>query len=676
MPEIGGYRIGRLLGQGSFGETYEATKEGERVALKLIREEALLCGFDIRRFQREVRALQKAVGPNVVRFIDAGVGQLGNEIRYYVALEYLEGKDLARTFHDAGSSFDERYLKEILSGIVAGLKTVHSQNIVHRDLKPANVFVTDAGNVKLLDFGLVKMLDYTTLTILPGQPIGTPLYIAPEILRGDEVDQRADFYSLGVLIYHLATRGNYPFSANIPLELYARVVNNAPIPPTRHNRSLSCDFENLILTLLSKQPYQRTFDHDELIQAIQSTPVNIPTTPNVSNRPSQTAYRKHCFIRLLNNEKGEIERFIRDGGAVDGIEYPANFLPRYKNSLNVYGEMGLRYLFDPVTYRLAYSSFAQTQGLVNLPYVPNPHSVLVPSDLQTLESQQTYARGCIDWQLHWGCSILVAPFHFCRDLESPWMDIDIKLIEESIAYARSVADGPPVYAGLCLNMEAYTIEANRLALLNRYSRVRAEGYMFYVDNLDERTNNPLQVRAFLDLLTLFQRLGRPVLACRVGTLGLGLLAAGIDGITNGIASLTSFSENNLLVNRAINYDMERKYYIPSMMLTLSVPMAEDILSDSRNPALRCDCPYCRNASGNLGNITKVHFLHVRTHEIAELNALPNTPSRMTWFAQRVAAAIQACNNVRAQRTVALSTGHYLHLRVWQQVFSPAAGGTP
>lgn len=676
MTTIGGYQLGNLLGHGAFGETYEATKAGARVALKLIKEEAMQQGFDLRRFQREVRALQKAVGPHVVRFIDAGVGQLGNETRYFVALEYLEGQDLARAFRAANNSFTEPDLKRILTQIIAGLETVHTPNIVHRDLKPANVFITQSGEVKLLDFGLVKMLDYTTLTTMPGQPIGTPLYIAPEILRGDGVDYRADFYSLGVLIYHLVTQGNYPFSARTPLELYARVVNNQPTPPTRHNRSLSSEFENLILTLLAKQPYERPSSHDELIKAIQATPVTVPSIPTAPTLPKKTSYAKQCFFHLLQTEKGEAEEFIKAGGKMDAFIYPANFLPRYEKSLDALRNLGIPYLFDPVTYRLPYSSFALTQGLVKLPYVPDPNNVLTPNALQTLQAQQAYVKGCIDWQLQWKCSILAAPFHFCRDLSSQWTDIDIKLIEEGIAYARSQQGAPPVYAWMCINIESYTIESNRLALLNRYSRARADGYLFYVDTFDERTNNPLQLRAYLDLLQLFQKLGKPVFACRVGTLGLGFLAAGVDGTTSGIASLSSFSENNLLVNRTTGYDMSKKYYIPGLMLTLPVPMAQDILSDNRNAALRCQCPHCQGAFRNLDRGAKPHFLAVRTQEVAQLNSMPDTAQRLDWFNQRVRDALQNCEAVRRQQIVALQPGYYSHLRVWQQVFASLAGGTP
>ncbi len=411
MSIIGGYQLGKLLGHGAFGETYEATKGGQRVALKLIKEEAMQQGFDLRRFQREVRALQKAVGPHVVRFIDSGVGQMGNETRYFVALEYLEGEDLAHAFRTSNNSFAEPDLKRILTQIISGLETVHKSNIVHRDLKPANVFLTQSGEVKLLDFGLVKMLDYTTLTTMPGQPIGTPLYIAPEILKGDVIDYRADFYSLGVLIYHLVTQGNYPFSARTPLELYAHVVNNPPTPPTRYNRSLSSEFENLILTLLAKQPYERPSKHDELMRAIQATSITVPSGPKISASPKITSYAKKWFFHILQTEKGEVEEFVKAGGKMDAFIYPANFLPRYEKSLEALRNLGIPYLFDPVTYRLPYSSFALTQGLVNLPYVPDRNNVLTSDALQTLQAQQTYVKECIDWQLQWKCSMLVAPFH-------------------------------------------------------------------------------------------------------------------------------------------------------------------------------------------------------------------------------------------------------------------------
>ena len=142
MLNVAGYVVGTLLGQGTYGQTFEATKNGQRFALKLIRAEALRFGFDPRRFQREVRALQKAAGPHVVEIMEAGETKVGKDLRYYIVMEYLEGCSLAQAFRDAGLQFDEPRLKSILTQIVSGLKSIYEQNIIHRDLKPENVFVT------------------------------------------------------------------------------------------------------------------------------------------------------------------------------------------------------------------------------------------------------------------------------------------------------------------------------------------------------------------------------------------------------------------------------------------------------------------------------------------------------------------------------------------------------
>ena len=669
MLEINGYKIGRLLGKGAFGETYEAKKDVLTVALKLIKEEAIQRNIDIKRFNREVDSIQKAVGENVVKFLDSGVGNLGNEIRYYVALEYLEGKNLADAFKDAKFSFHAKDLKSILIQTVNGLETVHNQNIVHRDLKPANIFLTDDGIIKLLDFGLVKMLDYTTLTTRPGQPIGTPLYIAPEILLAQVVDFRADFYSLGVLIYYLITN-EYPFYANTPFELYARVIKEPPKSPTKYNSKISSDFENLVLNLLSKEPFQRFNSHSQLRDAIENTEFEIQQKiKNTSTEPKSINNPKRWFFNLLHTEGNELQRFVETTGKPHGIVYPAHFLPKYKKTIAFLQEKGIPYILDPSTPKFAYSTFAQTKGIVKLPYLPDKNSVLTPSDLGTIDKLQEYAKGCLDWQLKWKSSALIAPYHFCRDLNSEWLDVDIKLAEESVSYANEVNPELKVLVGICLDIESYTNEQNRINLLNRYSRVNADGYVFYVDEFDEKNTNPIQIRAYIELMKGFQQLGKPTVAGRVGTLGLGFLASGVTSATSGIASLTGFSENYLLKNRDFNYKSTRKYYIPKLMITIPFQMAQEILQDSRNSNLRCDCSYCKLSSRGLDIISKLHFLQVRTQEVNEIQFLSNTKERLRWFNDKVENAIQSCENIRKQKVVDLKPGFYSHLRIWKDVFS-------
>lgn len=668
MLEIAGYKIGRLLGKGAFGETYEATKDGVKVALKLIKEEAIQRDVDVKRFNHEVKAIQKAVGINVVKFFDSGVGNLGNEIRYYIALEYLEGKNLAEAFKDSNYNFSEKTLKSILLQIIDGLETVHNQNLIHRDLKPANIFLTNDEVIKLLDFGLVKMLDYTTLTTRPGQPIGTPLYIAPEILLAQVVDFRADFYSLGILIYHLITN-EYPFYANTPFELYARVINEPPKPPTKYNSKISSDFENLVLKLLSKQPFERFNTHKELKDEINKTDLEISAQNKIDLVSDKVNYPKRWFFNLLNTEGTELKNFINSGGKPHGFVYPAHLLPKYKNTIYFLQEQKIPYIIDPSTPKLAYSTFAQTKGLVELPYLPDKNNVLTPSTLGTINELQKYAKGCLDWQLKWNSSALIAPYHFCRNLNSEWLDIDIKLIEESISYAKSIGYKSPVLAGICLDIEPYTNEQNRLNLLNRYSRVSADGYMFYADEFDEKNSNPIQIKAYLELMKGFQKLGKPIIAGRVGTLGLGFLAAGVTSATSGIASLTGFSENYLLKNRDFDFKPTKKYYIPQLLITVPSQMAQEILQDSRNTNLRCDCSYCKLSSRNLENISKQHFLQVRTQEVNDIQLIPSTENRLKWFIEKVDRAIHLCETIRKQQVVDLKVGFYSHLRVWREVFS-------
>ena len=469
-------------------------------------------------------------------------------------------------------------------------------------------------------------------------------------------------------MYYIITKGKFPFDARVPLELYVKVTENPPTQPTKYNKRLSSEFENIVLTLLNKQPFERSINYDELKNAILKTPLYLSPREKIAKVKKIKHRVKKCIFRFLNNEKTDVEKFVKAGGRIDGFVYPANFLLMYQKSLAVFQGMGMPYFFDPATYRLPYSSYAQTKGLVELPYVIDKNNVLTVDDLKSLKAQKSYVKKCIDWQLQWGVHYLVAPFHFARNLSSDWIDIDIKLMEETILYVRSKQLHIPIYGGLCFNIESYTSSSNRLALLNRYSRARVAGYLFYIDCINERTTNPIQLNATKEILHLFQSLDVPVIACRVGTLGLGLLCSGVDGMTTGIASLTSFSENTLLANRAQGYDMTKKYYIPEMMLTIPVPLAEDILAESANAYLRCNCSHCKGSYANLARIAKPHFLDVRSQEITTINKLATPSEQQKWFIGRVEKAIKICDNIRKQGIVLLKAGYYSHLKVWLQVF--------
>lgn len=661
MLEVGGYKIGKLLGVGAFGETYIAVKEGKQFALKLIKEEAILKGFDINRFKRECRALEKVRHDNVVKLIEYDQAKIGNDLRYFLVMEYLSGQDLEKYFQSNSFDIDEKDLKNILVQVLSGLNAMHKKNILHRDIKPQNIFITDNGVIKLLDFGLVKMIDYTTLTMTGEGPKGTPLYIPPEAIRGEKLDYRSDLYSLGVMIYYIVTKGYYPFEARNILQLINMALNQPPTTPKTYNKRISNEFENLILMLLSKQPYERNISHEELVEAIKTTPIMLETVIRTSRKTSKL--KKEVWYRLLPTEKSEILEFIENSGELDGIEYVANYLPRYQKTLKELQEKNVKYFFDPATNRLAYSTFSQTKGLVALPYCWDSFNRLTPDKLKDITHIKRYVSQVIDWQAQWDVDFFVAPFHYHHNLGDAWLETDIKLLHETVDYARKKYKNRKVYSGICLNMEEYTTEINRLALLNEFSICKPDGFIFYGDEINETTTNPARLYAYVETMRLFSRLGKKIIGARLGTLGLGVLAAGADIVTTGIASLTGFSERGLLQERAKGYSMKTKYYIPQLMLTLPVKLAEDIISEDKS--LACNCNFCKK-SPNIEAVAKIHYLKIRQTEIEEMNSIEGN-FRLEWFAEKTQRAINKCKELHPVVSE-LRPSYYAHLNTWLNVF--------
>ena len=656
-----GYKLGNLLGVGAFGETYIALKDGKQFALKLIKEEAVLKGFDINRFKRECRSLEKIQHENIVKIIEYGQAQIGNNLRYFLVMEYLLGKDLEKYFQSNSFTINEKKLKDILAQVLFGLKAIHQKNILHRDIKPQNIFITDDGTIKLLDFGLVKMIDYTTLTMTGEGPKGTPLYIPPEAIRGEKLDPRSDLYSFGVMVYHIVSKGHYPFGTTNILQLINMVLNEPPTPLKHYNKKISNEFENLILMLLSKQPYERNISYDDLEKAIKSIPIELDAIPEPTRKSSIS--QKEIWYRLLPNEKGKILEFLNKSGKIDGIEYVANYLPRNRNTLNELQEKNIKYFFDPVTNRLAYSTFSQTKGLMNLPYCWDKFDRLTTGKLRDINAIKKYVSQVIDWQAHWGVDFFVAPFHYHRDLGDTWLETDIKLLHETVDYAHKKYENKQIYSGICLNMEEYTTETNRIALLNEFSLCKSDGFIFYGDEINETTTNPARLYAYIDIIRLFSKLGKKIIAARLGTLGLGVLAAGADIVTTGIASLTGFSEKGLLQERATRYKLITKYYIPQLMLTLPVKLVEEILRADKS--LVCDCNFCKEAA-NIEVAAKAHYLKIREKETTEINEIDDI-NKVDWFLEKTRKALEHCKRIQ-RSTEELRPTYYLHLNTWLNVF--------
>jgi serine/threonine protein kinase len=209
---ISRYRIIEEIGSGSMGVVYKAqdTFLGRFAALKLIAERYLEDREALVRFEREGQAASTLVHPNICTVFEAGRWRN----RPYLVMEFLQGTPLSERIPTGPMGIEE--LLRIAIPVAGALEAAHKLGIVHRDIKPANLFLTNRGQVKILDFGLAKIkrrhqavgeevATVATFVTMPGTILGTYAYMAPEQVRGETVDGRADLYSFGVVLYELAT---------------------------------------------------------------------------------------------------------------------------------------------------------------------------------------------------------------------------------------------------------------------------------------------------------------------------------------------------------------------------------------------------------------------------------------------------------------------------------------
>jgi serine/threonine-protein kinase len=258
--------IQRALGTGGMGAVYLAQDErlGELVALKIMHGLALLDPAAGDRLRREASAARRISHPNVVKIHD--VGEDGGHV--FLSMEYVEGQSLKELISRHGMLPVER-VRAYVAEICLGLAAAHGQGVIHRDLKPANVLVTPDQRVKIIDFGLARIANLEGMTAT-GMLLGTPEYMAPEQIKGGNIDARTDLYALGALTYH-ALCGRPPFLGDTPISVSLAHTTEQAIPPSQLRPGLSKDWDTFVLRAMSKAKDQRFDTADVMREALPQT---------------------------------------------------------------------------------------------------------------------------------------------------------------------------------------------------------------------------------------------------------------------------------------------------------------------------------------------------------------------------------------------------------------------
>ncbi|MBP7147023.1 MAG: serine/threonine protein kinase [Acidobacteria bacterium] len=297
-PNIPGYRIVRLLGEGGMGAVFEAQQEHPRrtVALKVIRAGFLGRGA-LRRFEVEAEALARLQHPGIAQVYAAGAADAAGGSQPWLAMELVRGRPIDAAADAAG--LGERERLELVARVCDAVHHAHQKGVIHRDLKPANILLDESSQPKILDFGIARVTDSdvgATLQTTAGQIIGTLPYMSPEQVSGDpgEIDTRTDVYALGVILYQL-------LAGRLPIDLSRKSLPDAvrairedePASISTVRRSLRGDVQSITARALEKEKARRYSSAAELAADIRHFLNDEP----ILARPPSSVYQLRKFAR-------------------------------------------------------------------------------------------------------------------------------------------------------------------------------------------------------------------------------------------------------------------------------------------------------------------------------------------------------------------------------------------
>ncbi|HME08832.1 MAG TPA: protein kinase [Bryobacteraceae bacterium] len=326
MPEsIAHYRILSKLGEGGMGAVFLAHDErlGRDVALKVLTQEFAHDPERLDRFLQEARLASALSHPNVAYILEIGE----TKGSWFLAMEFVEGEPLSHRIAEGPLPVVD--ILRIGIQVADALETAHAKDIVHRDIKPANIMLTPRGHVKILDFGLAKRGNAkantadTQLLTTTGVVMGTVQYMSPEQALGREVDHRTDIFSLGVVLYEMAT-GRLPFSGSNASETMARILHNQPEAIARFNYEVPEELERAARKCLEKDRDRRYQSARELMVDLRNLERDSAGQPAAAATAAQPAVPGALLRVMIVDDEDLARQLLREYlEAIPGVEVVA-----------------------------------------------------------------------------------------------------------------------------------------------------------------------------------------------------------------------------------------------------------------------------------------------------------------------------------------------------------------
>ena len=258
------YEIIEKVGEGGMAKVYKAKCHllNRYVAIKILRDEFTNDEQFIGKFRRESQAAASLSHPSILNIYDVGVDEIDNNIIHYIVMEFIDGKTLKELIKENGKLTIEKTISYSIQ-IAEALQNAHKNRIIHRDIKPHNIMITKEDRVKVTDFGIARAVTSSTVTTT-SNVLGSVHYFSPEQARGGYTDEKSDIYSLGIVIYEMAT-GKVPYDGESPISVALKHIQEDIIAPSQIDDTIPKNLEAIIVKCIQKRQSDRYNNVSDLI---------------------------------------------------------------------------------------------------------------------------------------------------------------------------------------------------------------------------------------------------------------------------------------------------------------------------------------------------------------------------------------------------------------------------